>query len=227
MELLLDSINLDKIRYYQQYHLIDGVTSNPTIIKREKCTHFFEHMRQIRQIIGKESGLHIQVTEPTCELMMQEAEQFIQEIDEYIFIKVPGTLEGFKTMHLLKQKGYFVTATAIYHPFQGLLALNANVDYIAPYYNRMENLGISSQQVIAELSMEIKRYNKETKILAASFKNMNQVMTAIHSGAHTVTLSPELLNDSLNMTIVKEAVSQFDEDWKVVKQLLGGKIDGK
>ncbi|MFU1824846.1 transaldolase family protein, partial [Enterococcus faecium] len=89
-------------------------------------------------------------------------------------------------------------------------------DYLAPYYNRMENLTIDSQKVIEHLAAEIKRTNAKSKILAASFKNVAQINQACQMGAQAVTIAPELVTQGLAMPAIQKAVTDFQEDWVAV-----------
>lgn len=213
MEFLLDTINLETIRLYNDCLEIDGVTSNPSIVKKEGRVDFYQHMKAIRQVIGFDKTLHVQVIGKTYEEMMTDAKALISEIDSDIYIKVPTTLDGLKVMKELKKMEIGVTATAIYSTFQGIMAINVGADYIAPYYNRMENLGVQSSEVLLELSEVIKTSQSSTKILAASFKNILQVNSAIASGAHAVTIGTDVLDNGLSLASVDQAVEDFRDDW--------------
>lgn len=213
MEFLLDTINLETIRLYNDCLEIDGVTSNPSIVKKEGRVDFYQHMKAIRQVIGFDKTLHVQVIGKTYEEMMTDAKALIREIDSDIYIKVPTTLDGLKVMKELKKMEIGVTATAIYSTFQGIMAINVGADYIAPYYNRMENLGVQSSEVLLELSEVIKTSQSSTKILAASFKNVLQVNSAIYSGAHAVTIGTDILDSGMNLSSVDQAVADFRDDW--------------
>lgn len=213
MEYLLDTANLKDIKLYQEYFPIAGVTSNPSIVKKEGKIDFFSHMKQIRTFIGAEKSLHIQVTAKDANGMMEDAKTILRKVDEKVFIKVPVTLEGMKVIKLLKGQGVNVTATAIYTKQQGFLAMEAGADYIAPYYNRMENSCINPQEVIASFAAMIDRYNYPTKILAASFKNAGQVDQAFLSGAQAATMDPDILVDALKMPSILKAENDFFNDW--------------
>ena len=152
-----------------------------------------------------------------AEDMVKEAKAILQRIDDEVFIKIPVTEEGLKAMKILKaEEEMGITATAIYTKTQGLLAMEAGADYIAPYFNRMENMDIDGAAVIADFAEMIDRWGYRTKILAASFKNMAQVNAAFEAGAHTATLQPGLLHDALNTAAVGKAVDDFGKDWKTV-----------
>ena len=116
MKYLLDTANLDEIRELSEYLPIAGVTSNPTIVKREGAVPFFAHMREIRTIIGSLRPLHIQVTARNYDGMMRDAEAVFRHVDEKVFIKVPVDFAGVKVIKALKRQGANVTATAAASP---------------------------------------------------------------------------------------------------------------
>ncbi len=213
MKYLLDTANLEDIERYQEYFPIAGVTSNPTIVKKEGSIDFFLHMKQIRTLIGVDKSLHIQVTAKDFDGMMQDAESILNKIDENVFIKVPVTLDGIRVIKSLKMQGIHATATAIYTTQQGFLAMEAGADYIAPYYNRMENSNINPREVISSFSAMIEKYDYPTKILAASFKNAGQIDQAFLAGAQTVTIDPAILVEALKMPSILKAESDFTRDW--------------
>jgi TalC/MipB family fructose-6-phosphate aldolase len=216
MELLLDTINLDEIKRYNKVIALSGVTSNPTIVKKEGKVAFFDHMRQIRNIIGDSATLHAQVVGKTETEMLADAHTIIDKIDSSVFIKVPTNEVGLSVMKTLKQEGINVTATAIYTEFQGYLALAAGADYLAPYYNRMCNMNIDADRVIQALATEIKRTDSNSKILAASFHNVAQVNQAIENGSQAVTMGPDILASGLGMPAINQAVTDFSADWASV-----------
>lgn len=212
MEFLLDTANLDEIKKYVEIYDVKGVTTNPTIISREK-SDFFATLTAIRGFIGDKKQLHVQVTANTCEEMLKEAEAITKNLDKYVYIKVPTNEEGIKTMKCLKRDGYNVTATAIYTVQQAVMAASVGADYAAPYFNRMCNNNYNAPEAIAEMSKIYKMYNKSTKLLAASFKNTNQIMQALMSGAEAITASPELYTMMVKSPLIDSAVLRFCDDW--------------
>jgi TalC/MipB family fructose-6-phosphate aldolase len=125
MEYLLDTVNLEDIQTYCDFLPIAGVTSNPSIVKKEGHVDFFEHMKSIRTIIGVDRPLHIQVTATDADGMLRDANAMLQHVDDKVYVKVPATMEGLKAMRILKKRGNNVTATAIYTMAQGFLAMEA------------------------------------------------------------------------------------------------------
>lgn len=220
MKYLIDSANLDEIRALSEYLPIAGVTSNPSIVKKEGSVPFFAHMREIRSIIGNLRPLHIQVTATDYDGMMRDAEAVFRHVDEKVYIKVPVDFEGVKVIKALRRQGANVTATAVYGMDQAFMALEAGADCIAPYYNRMEALGIDAGSVIGNIAGIIAHYGYETEILAASFKQPAQIDRAILAGAHSVTVAPDVLRGIFAKQVVADAVQAFSDDWT---GLYGGK----
>ena len=220
MKYLIDSANLDEIRALSEYLPIAGVTSNPSIVKKEGSVPFFDHMREIRSIIGNLRPLHIQVTATDYDGMMRDAEAVFRHVDEKVFIKVPVDFEGVKVIKALRRQGANVTATAVYGMDQAFMALEAGADCIAPYYNRMEALGVDAASVIGNIAGIIAHYGYETEILAASFKQPAQIDRAILAGAHSVTVAPDVLRGIFAKQVVADAVQAFSDDWT---GLYGGK----
>ena len=220
MKYLIDSANLDEIRALSEYLPIAGVTSNPSIVKKEGSVPFFAHMREIRSIIGNLRPLHIHVTATDYDGMMRDAEAVFRHVDEKVFIKVPVDFEGVKVIKALRRQGVNVTATAVYGMDQAFMALEAGADCIAPYYNRMEVLGVDAASVIGNIAGIIAHYGYETEILAASFKQPAQIDRAILAGAHSVTVAPDVLRGIFAKQIVADAVQAFSDDWT---GLYGGK----
>lgn len=216
MEFLFDSANLEAIKKYSEIFSITGVTSNPSIIKKEGRIDFFKHFCCIREIIGMDRSLHIQVTGGDGDTMTREGRTILEKVDKNVFIKIPTTEEGLKAMRVLKAEGAGITATAIYSKIQGYLAMEAGADFIAPYFNRMENLDISAEDTIACLADQIAAGGYKTKILAASFKNIAQVNAAFAAGAQTATVQPELLHEAFGMAAIGKAIDDFEKDWESV-----------
>lgn len=213
MKFMLDTVNLDKICYYQSILPLAGVTSNPSIIKKEGKIDFYAHLKKIKEIIGA-TDLHVQVVGETKGEIEKDAQDIADHLGKETFIKIPVNEEGLAAIKSLKSKEFKVTATAIYTEFQAYLAIAAGADYLAPYYNRMENLNINATDVIYAMAEEIKRSSSPTEILAASFKNVNQVNQACRNGAQAITASPDIFEQALTMPAIQKAVTDFHDDWQ-------------
>jgi len=213
MELLFDCANTELIEKYLPVYPITGVTSNPSILKAEGKIDAFERLREIRKIIGPDRTLHAQVVAEDAKGMVEDAIAILNKVDENVYIKIPTTEEGLKAMQILKSQDVNVTATAIYTKIQGFMAIMAGADFIAPYCNRMCSLDVDFEDTISAFRDMIDENEADCTILAASFKNVDQVVRAYLAGAQAATVQPALISSAFQMAAVKKAVDDFEEDW--------------
>lgn len=214
MKLILDTANIAKIKEYLDYLPVHGVTTNPSIIKKEGKIDFYQHMKEIRQLIGFERSLHVQVIASDVEGIIQDAHQILENIDKEVYVKIPVTKAGLRAMRLLKAEGIHVTATAIYTEMQALLALESGADFLAPYVNRISVLNGDAYELIAHVQEQIDLSAATTEILAASFKQLGQVLDATHAGAAYVTVGTDVIDQFLAHPAIDKAVADFAKDWE-------------
>lgn len=213
MEFILDTVDLEEIKDGVDHMPIAGVTSNPSIVKKTAPEDFFGHMRSVREIIGKERSLHVQVISLDAASIVEEAHRILKEIDDEVFIKVPVSYEGLKAIKILKEEGVNITATAVYDLMQAYFALAAGADYIAPYVNRIGNLGGNPMELISDLQDRIENDGYDCKIVAASFKGVEQVKNAFTYGAEAITAPYAILKQVFANPNIEKAVTDFNQDW--------------
>jgi len=213
MELMLDSANLKEIRTSLKMYPICGVTTNPSILKKEGSVDFFKHLKTIEEMITPSRSLHVQIVAETSEEIIKEASKIRSILGDDVYIKIPVTPQGIEATKVLVEKGFNITATAIYSTFQGLMALMAGAKYLAIYYNRMDNIDVNPNRVIADLARLIKNSSYDCKIVAASFRNINQITSAYIAGAQSCTISYSLMSSGTDLVSVKSAVETFHSDW--------------
>ncbi len=213
---MLDTLDLEAIKKWHRILPLAGVTSNPTIAKKEGAIDFFERIREVRTIIGDKASIHVQVIAQDYEGILKDAADISKQCGDSVYVKVPVTTEGLAAIKTLKADGYLITATAIYTVFQGLLAIEVGADYLAPYYNRMENLNIDPEAVIEQLAKAIVRQDSSSKILAASFKNVAQVTRSFALGAQAITAGPDIFEAGFAMPSIQKAVDDFGKDWEAI-----------
>ncbi|ESR09231.1 fructose-6-phosphate aldolase [Streptococcus iniae] len=216
MEYMLDTLNIEDIKKWSKILPLAGVTSNPSIAKKEGPIDFFKRIQEVREIIGDKASIHVQVIAQDYEGILKDARAIREACGDNSYVKVPVTADGLVAIKSLKADGYHITATAIYSTFQGLLAIEAGADYLAPYYNRMENLNIDPEQVIGQLAEAIDRNCSDSKILAASFKNVAQVNKAFALGAQAITAGPDVFQAGFAMPSIQKAVDDFAKDWESI-----------
>ena len=216
MKLILDTANIKKIKEYLTYLPVDGVTTNPGILKKEGNIDFVEHMKEIRSLIGPDKSLHIQTIASDYEGMVKDARRIVELIDKDVYIKIPVSKAGLAAIKTLKSEGFNITATAIYSEIQALLATELSADYLAPYVNRMSNLNTDPYEVINNVAYNIANTNSDTRILAASFKNVDQVLKAVQAGSTHVTVGADVVDLFLANANIDKAVTDFGNDWNSV-----------
>lgn len=212
---ILDTANLEAIRKAVDLYPLSGVTTNPTIISKEN-RDFLEILKDIRNVIGKETMLHVQVLGTTAEKIIEEAKYLNEKIGGNLYIKIPVTQQGMKAIKILKKQGFKITATAIFTSQQALMAAVCGADFVAPYVNRIDNISGNGVQVVKNIVEEMKLYNLHTKVLAASFKNVQQVHELSSIGVHSVTVNPEIMDKMLEHPLTEWSVNQFIKDWERV-----------
>ncbi|SMC17029.1 fructose-6-phosphate aldolase 2 [Clostridium acidisoli DSM 12555] len=212
MELILDTGNVNEIKELYTILPIDGVTTNPTIVAKEK-KKFIELIKEINDIVGEETPIHAQVISTKYEEIIKEAD-FISSIRENIYVKIPVTSEGLRAIKELSKRGKKITATAIFTAHQGFLAAKAGAAYVAPYVNRIDNISGDGVNTVRDLVSIIDRYNLNTKVLAASFKNAQQVLELMKVGVHSVTVPPDIAKAMMNHPLTEWSVNKFIEDWE-------------
>ena len=213
MKLLVDDANIEKIKRVYEYYAIDGVTTNPSILAKNGKNPF-ETLKEIREFIGEDAELHVQVVSKTADKMVEEGKRIVKELGKNTYVKIPTIPEGLKAMKQLSSEGYKITATAIYTPIQAYLAAKAGADYTAPYVNRIDNLGTNGIEVTRKIHDIFENNGLKTQILAASFKNSLQVLELCEYGVGASTVAPEIIEGFINNTNVSSAVDVFIEDFE-------------
>lgn len=213
MKLIIDDADIKSIRRIYEYYPVSGVTTNPSILAKTGRKPF-EVLKEIRSFIGKEGDLHVQVIARDAEGMIKDAERIIKELGDNTFIKIPSVPEGFKAMKALSRGGIRVTATAVYTPLQGYLAAECGVEYTAPYINRIDNMGYNGIKVAEEIHDIYENNGYNTGVLAASFKNSQQVLELCMYGIKAVTAAPSVIENFVNNAAVDAAVEAFRRDFE-------------
>ena len=212
MKLIVDHADLDQIKEMFEYFPVSGVTTNPTIITRTGKDPY-EVLTSIREFIGADAELHAQVISSDAEGMMAEAKVMRETVGGNFYVKIPTTKEGLKAIKNLKKEGFKVTATAVYTSIQAYLAAEAGADYVAPYLNRIDNLGYDGIQTACDIHDIFENNGYQTKVLAASFKNTQQVLELAKYGVGAATVAPDVIRNFVNNVAVDSAVDAFVKDF--------------
>lgn len=212
---ILDTADLEDIKHCNEYYPVAGVTTNPSIISKEN-TDFWKLLEDIRNVIGEEKMIHVQIIQDKAEKMVKEACLLRERIGGNFYVKIPIGEEGLKATMMLKKMGIGVTVTAIFTPAQALVAAKAGASFVAPYVNRLDNILGDGIEVVSQIVNQFKNYNLDCKVLAASFKNAEQVHKCALAGCHSVTVSAKILKSIIYHPLTDAAVMNFDKDWEAV-----------
>ena len=209
-KILIDSADIKKAREIEKYYTIAGITTNPTILSKIEGS-LKDKLKELKEFTYGKYEVHIQTTESKVEKIVEEAKKLRDYFGESFYIKIPVTKAGLEAMKLCSKENIRVTATAILTAMQALAAAKNGANYVAPYVNRMENVGQDAKEAILEISNLLIDY--PTEILAASFKNVKQVQDILRCGAEAVTIAPEIIEASIWHPYTDKSVFDFEKDW--------------
>ncbi len=210
---MLDTADTKEIERLMDLYPIDGVTTNPSIIAKGN-KKVKELIKDIRKIIGNNKMLHVQTMSDMAEDIIKEAFRLRDLAGGQFYVKIPATPQGIKAICHLKDIGFNVTATGIFTQQQGLIAAKAGADFVAPYVNRLDNISSHGIDVVRDLVNVFNYYKLNTKVLAASFKNVDQVYRVSNAGAHSATISPELFDQLMYHPLIDQSIESFKNDGK-------------
>lgn len=213
MKLIIDDAHIELIKEIYEYYPVDGVTTNPTILAKSGRNPY-EVLKEIRAFIGAEAQLHVQAVSREAGKMIEEAHRIVAELGENTYVKIPAVHEGFKAMKALHEEGIRLTATAVYTPMQAFLAAKCGADYTAPYINRIDNLGYNGVQVAKNIHDIFRNNRLETEVLAASFKNSQQLLELCEYGIGASTVSPDVIEGLVKNQAITAAVEDFIRDFE-------------
>ncbi len=211
-ELYLDSADLGRITRLNNSLPLRGVTTNPSILATAGIGVNLL-LAELSKTLGTTARFHVQVVSETVDAMVAEAVK-LHALPYDVVVKVPATETGLAAIKRIKAENIPVLATAVYSVQQGFLAALTGADYLAPYVNRIDMLGVDGVAVVAELQTLLQRHGLPSKILAASFKSTRQAMSVIETGIAAITLPLDVAEQMLCHPAVQPAVERFGEDWR-------------
>lgn len=213
MKLLIDDADIREIKRLYEYYPIDGVTTNPSILARAGSDPAAV-LREIREFIGDEALLFAQALAPDAEGMVADAKRILEICGKNTIIKLPSVPEGFKAMRILKAEGISTCGTVVYTPMQAFLAAKAGASYVAPYVNRIDNMGYDGVKVVMEIQDILENNGLDCMVLAASFKNSQQVMELCAYGIGSATAAPAVIDAFVKNPAIDAAVDDFIRDFE-------------
>ncbi|HEX9317855.1 MAG TPA: fructose-6-phosphate aldolase [Nitrososphaeraceae archaeon] len=215
MKIFLDTANLESIRKYNDMGAVDGITTNPTLLSKEK-DHPSEIMREITKIINGPVNLEVIGTEAGG--MIEEAHR-LMKFGRNVVVKIPMIPEGLKAVRRLYEEGIKTNVTLVFSSNQAILAAKAGASYVSPFIGRIDDAGHDGMVIIKEIVQIFSNYKFDTEILVASIRHPVHVVEAAKIGAHIVTLPPDILGKMMSHPLTDKGLNSFLKDWdKIAKQ---------
>ena len=208
MQYYLDSADYKMIGKYVEDYNLEGVTCNPTIIIKDQA-----EIGKLIESVPKGKEVFLQVISDDEEGIIRETKA-LMELREDVIVKIPATEQGLKAIRKLKEEKIDVLATAIYSMQQALMAANCGAAYVAPYVNRICNLEMDGVDVTLKIHKVFQEQNISCKIIAASFKNMDQVNQLMAGGIEAVTVGADLMEKIVHNKHAQEASDDFIDAWE-------------
>jgi transaldolase len=213
VKIFIDTANLNEIKKAKALGLVDGVTTNPTLLAKEGE----ETETLIRKIWEEVRGpVNVEVTGTTSEEMVKEAKVMATWGDK-IVIKIPITFEGLKTVKVLSSEGVMTNVTLLFSPSQAILAAKAGATYICPFLGRLDDISFNGLELIRQIRAIYASYPEiETEIIVASVRNPIHVVEAAMLGAEIVTIPPAIIEQMVKHPLTDKGIAQFLEDAKKI-----------
>lgn len=213
MKIFLDTANLEDIKTFNDMGIVDGITTNPSLLSKEKGNPS-QIMRDIVTII--KGPVSLEVVGTRYEEMLEEAHR-LKKYGPNVVVKIPMIPDGIKAVKSLKEEGIETNVTLIFSANQAILAAKAGASYVSPFIGRLDDGGQEGMALIREIIQIFKNYQIESKVLVASIRHPLHVIEAGKIGAHVVTLPPDVLRKMMMHPLTDKGLTGFLNDWEKVK----------
>ncbi|MEA4825381.1 fructose-6-phosphate aldolase [Clostridium sp. JNZ J1-5] len=210
MKIFIDTANVDEIRRVSKWGILDGVTTNPSLIAKEG--------RDIKDVVEEicsivDGPISAEVISLKSKEMVAEARELVK-IHKNIVIKIPMCEEGLKAVNVLYKEGIKTNVTLIFSAQQALLAAKAGASYVSPFAGRLDDIGNDGLQVVGDIAEIFSIYDIQTEIIAASIRNPMHVLYAAKAGAHISTIPYKVLMQMLNHPLTDKGIEAFLKDYE-------------
>ena len=220
MKIFLDTANLEHIRKYNSMGIIDGITTNPTLLSKEMGNPV-EIMREIVRMVR--GPVNLEVIGIKTEEILDEAHR-LKKYGQNVVVKVPMTPEGVTAVNKLNDEGIDTNVTLVFSVNQAIIAAKAGASYVSPFIGRLDDYGHEGMTVIKEIVQIFKNYQFKTEVLVASVRHPLHIIESAKIGAHIVTLPPDILGKMMVHPLTDKGLSTFLSDWEKVKRVNSGLV---
>ncbi len=215
MKFFLDTANIDDIKKAAQYGLVDGVTTNPTLVSKEGKPH-----KQVIQEIAKvvKGPISVEGNGTTTEEMVREAEVFSKWAPNVV-VKIPMTKEGIKAVRVLSKKKIKTNVTLVFSANQALLAAKAGATYVSPFIGRLDDIGHVGMDIIRDSVQIFRNYDYKTEVIVASIRHPVHVLDSAKAGAHIATIPAKVVESMWKHPLTDIGIERFKKDYEKTAKL--------
>jgi len=211
VKFFVDTTDLKEIRELAATGLLDGVTTNPSLVAKSGHANFIELIKEIASIVPGPVSAEVGATE--YEQMLEEG-KYLAKIAKNVAVKVPLTPAGLKVCNYLSKQGTMVNVTLCFSPAQAIMAAKAGATFVSPFVGRLDDVGENGMQLIADICQIYSNYTEfKTEVLVASVRHPQHVVQAALLGAHVATIPPKVIHQLFKHPLTDKGQTQFVEDW--------------
>lgn len=218
MKFFIDTANLDEIKEAHSLGILDGVTTNPSLIAKEGIANredFIRHIKTICELI--QAPVSAEAVSTDAEKMIVEARS-LAAIDPHVVVKIPMTIDGLKAVRQLSEEGIKTNVTLVFSPLQALMAAKAGATYISPFVGRLDDISADGMNLVEEILEIFSNYLFETEIIVASVRNPLHVLAAAKLGADIATIPFKVIDQLAHHPLTDLGVERFLKDWEKVEK---------
>lgn len=213
MKIFIDSADINEIKEVASWGILDGVTTNPTLVSKtgwcmEDC------VTEIAKIV--DGPISVEAISDKHEGMVKEAEEWVKINPKNITIKIPMSIEGLKAVKILKDKNIKTNVTLVFTPNQALLAAKAGANFISPFVGRLDDISHFGSEIVADIVTILENYGFDTEVIVASVRNPLHVISAARIGAHIATVPFSVLKQMISHPLTDLGIKKFYDDYKKI-----------
>ena len=214
MKFFIDSADVDEVREASEWGLIDGVTTNPSLLAKTGRP-YAEVLRQLCQIV--DGPVSAEVVAREAAIMVEEGQK-LARLDPKMVVKCPLTVDGLKATRALCTRSIRVNVTLIFSPLQALAAAKCGAAYVSPFVGRLDDIGQDGSAVVEQIVKVFRNYTFSTEVLVASVRSPNHLLRAAEAGAHIATLPFSVIKQILKHPLTDQGLENFLADWHKTRQ---------
>jgi transaldolase len=211
MKFFIDTANLDEIKEANELGMIDGVTTNPSLVAKEGDVDFKEHLAKICEMV--KGDVSAEVTSLDTEGMLKEGREYAK-VAQNVVVKCPMTLDGLKATRILTEEGTGVNVTLCFSAAQAILAAKAGARYISPFIGRLDDVATDGMQLIRDIVQIYDNYDFDTQVLAASIRHPMHIVDCALAGADVATIPFKVIKQLVQHPLTDKGLDAFLSDWK-------------